>query len=91
MDTGVKEDSGSNEDTDVSSSPRLNKKGDGHDSDDNLYKEFVGCVKDMNTVFYVIRGEEKELQMQTNFNKRDVNEYPLFDKKEYKIRSGRRN
>ena len=86
VDTGVKKDSGSNEDTDVSSSPRLNKKGDGHDSDDNSYKEFGSRVKDMNTVFYVTRGEEKELQVQTKFNKGDVNEYPPFDKKEYEIK-----
>ena len=31
VDTGVNEDSGSDEDTDVTSNPRLNKKGDGHE------------------------------------------------------------
>ena len=64
----------------------MNKKRDGHYSDDNSNKEIRGRVKDMNTVFYVTRGEEKELQVQTKFNKGDVNEYPPFDKKEYEIK-----
>ena len=80
MDTGVKEDSGSNEDTDVTLTERLNKKGDGHDTDDNLDTEFEGRVKDVITVFDVTRAEEKEVQVRTKFNKGEVNDYPPFNK-----------
>ena len=45
------DDYSSNEDTGVSSSPRLNKKGDSYYSDDNPDTEFGGRVKDVNTVF----------------------------------------
>ena len=81
VDTGVNEDSGSDEDTDVTSNPRLNKKGDGHDKDDNLDKEFGSCVKDVNKVCDVTRGEDNELQVQTKFNKEEENNSPPFDKK----------
>ena len=66
--------------------PRLNKKGDRNDNDDNSDKELARRVKGVNTVFDVTRGEEKELQVQTKFNNGDVNEYPPFDKKEYEIK-----
>ena len=48
VDTRVKEDSGGNEDTDVTSSPILNKKGDGEDSDDNSYELQVQTKGDVN-------------------------------------------